>query len=167
MDVMLQGYRRTTRDSGGWRDRHTWNNVKDVLDPDDPTWLPKIFTDYVLGLNVPPDFTRGDAAQKDLLSSGNIVKIIGQTASHYMIETLDPFLPPPSVDEVWGKWWLVGWATLSAYNFDTNTRARLKWPFFDGYGCPLMSLSRDGINRVERFWCKPVENGAVINLYTV
>lgn len=168
--ALLAAYKSTTRDAGGWRDRHTWNNVID-----DRQKIPldeqKIYTDYVLGYNIPPAHTWGDAAQQDLLSSGNIVKVVseatlGGTAA-WVIETLNPFLPPPPVDEVWGKWWLVGWATLSAYNWDTGQKARLKWPFFNGYGCPLMFLGRDGRNRVPKYWCKPVQPGQTINLYTV
>ena len=47
-----------------------------------------------------------------------------------------------------------------------DIRARLRWPFFGGYGCPLMSLGRDGVNRVPKYWCKPIANGATFNLYT-
>lgn len=151
---LLDAYIPTTRDAGGWRDRHTWNNVKDP---------PKVYADYVLGLNL--DSPYGDAAQQDLLSSANIVKVIGELNNDYIIETLDPFQPPPSVDDVWGKWWLVGFITLSAYDFDTEEKARLKQPFFNGYGCPLMSLGKGGQNRVPKFWCKPVEGGQTLDLY--
>ena len=160
-----------------------------MYDPNDPANTPHLYTDYVLGYNLPPDPTYGDAAQQDLLSSGNIVKVISASAGNaalrlasrllpsvfeldageptYTIETLDPFLPPPHIDDVWGKWWLVGWATLSAYDWDRNVKARLKWPFFDGYGCPLMVLGKGGTNRVPQYWCAPVANGTELPLYTV
>ena len=155
---LLSAYQSTTRDAGGWRDRHTWNNVKDPA---------KVYTDYVLGLNIPPEHTEGDAEQQDLLSSGNIVKVLGTAANgKYIIETLDILRPPPSVDKVWGKWWLVGFLTLSAYDWDRDVRARIKWPFFNGYGCPHMTIGKDGVNYMERAWCRPIENGATYNLYT-
>jgi len=162
MDEMLFAYRHLTKDSGGWRDRHTWNNVKD---PE------KVFTDYVLEMNMPPAVNYGDAAQQDLLSSGNIVKVIGEGRvsgeSAWKIETLDPSLPPPPIDEIWGKWWLVGWCTVSGYNWDTGAKARLKFPFFNGYGAPLMVLGRGGSNVVAKSWCEPIMNGTEYNLYTV
>lgn len=152
--ALKDAYQKTVRDAGGWRDRHTWNNV------DDP---PKVYTDHVLGLNL---FSRyGNAAQQDLLSSGNIVKVIGEEKGRWLIETLDPFQSPPSVDEVWGKWWLVGFMTLSGYNWETKERARLKWPFFNGYGGPHMNLGRGGTNLLEKYWTRPIANGAEFSLY--
>lgn len=190
MEDMLNSYRNLTRDSGGWRDQHTWDHWRNERDkvPHDKQ---KIFTDYVLGLNLPPAHNEGDAEQQDLLSSGNIVKVLGEINNDYIIETLnyvlydEPhpgaspvrvnsndtkyLLDPPAVDDVWGKWWLVGWATVSGYRWATDDlpaeKRRMKWPRFGGYGCPLMFLGRDGKNRVAKYWCKPIANGAEFSPY--
>ena len=188
-DMMLEGYRKSFRDSGGWRDQHTYENWRE-----DKANVPRnkqhIYTDHVLGLNVPDEYTMGDAMQQDLLSSGNIVKVIGEGQllgkPAWVIETLNHtmydvptagaspvningrtkyLLDPPTIDDVWGKWWLVGFATSSGYNWTTGAKARLPWAYFGGYGMPLITLGKGGVNRVQKTWCKPIANGAQFSLY--
>ena len=167
LEVVLSDYENLTRDSGGWRDQHTWNNwrnERDNIPPDEQ----KVYTDWVLNKNIPPAWTYGDAMQQDLLSSGNIIRVIREDAAasgYVYYETLNTKLPPPDPDKAFGDWALVGWCTVSAYNFDTGEKHRFKWSRFGGYGCPLMHLGRDGINRVEKFWTRPVEPGQVLDLY--
>ena len=157
LEDMMRGWRNTTRDAGGQFDRHTWNNVKD---PE------KVYTDYVQGLNL--DSPYGDMEQQDLLFERNIVKVLGEdTKGNYIIETLDPLKPPPFVDDVWGKWWLVGWLTIStSFEIGEKEWVVLKWPWLRQFGTPYLVLGRGGTNKVPKYWCKPIENGAEYSPYS-
>lgn len=172
-EQMLFAYRRTFRDAGGWRDRHTYNDVKN-----DP---PHLHTDYILGLNLPPSLTYGDAAQKGLLNSRNIIHVIREDARWIYYETLNHtmydvptvgaspvsvnggtkyLIDPPSVEEVWGKWWLVGWMSQStSVSIGDREWAHTRWPYFGGYGAPYLVLGRGGVNKVEKYWCVDIKPG--------
>ena len=63
--------------------------------------------DYVTERNL----TRPPYSWKCLTTSGNIVKILGVWGEHYVIEALDLLKPPPPVEEVHDKPWLIHWAT--------------------------------------------------------
>lgn len=157
-DELLAAWRKTTRDAAGQFDRHTWNNVKDPA---------KVYTDYVQRLNVPPSFTEGDMAQQDLLFSRNIIKVIGEDARYLYYETLDVSIQPPDPEEIFGKWWLVGWLTQSTTRpIGDREWAHTRWPYFQGYGCPYLVLGRAGINKVEKYWCRDIEPGAEYSPYS-
>jgi hypothetical protein len=63
--------------------------------------------DYVTGRNV----TQKPYSWKCLVTTGNIVRILGLWNEYYIIEALDLLKPPPPVEEVHNKSWLIHWAT--------------------------------------------------------
>lgn len=68
--------------------------------------------DYVTGRNV----NSKPYSWKCLVTTGNIVKILGTWGEHYVIEALDLLKPPPPVEQVHDKPWLIHWATEQGLN---------------------------------------------------
>lgn len=184
----LLAWRKTTRDSGGQFDGHTWDTIDKRTDPADL----KIFTDYIQGLNLPPAHTYGDMMQQDLLFSRNIIRVTREeagangwvyyeTLNHTMYDSPMPgtspvrvggrtkyLVDPPDLGAVWGNKWLIGWLTQSTtFELVKNTEwSHTRWPFFNGYGCPYLVLGRNGENRVRKYWTRPIPPGAEYSFYT-
>lgn len=65
------------------------------------------YTDYVTGRNLSKN---NPYKVKPLMTTGNIVKIVGQWREYYVIEALDLLKSPPSIEEAYSKN-LIMWAT--------------------------------------------------------
>ena len=122
------------------------------------------YRDFVLGVNPNAKPIR----QKMLTMGGNILKVLGETSTHYIVETIDPrAVPAPA--EVWGKPWLVHWGTQTsvvktASGWRVTDWGQLNWAGV-GYGVPFLVLSDTGMAKVRKVYCEPIANGAVFSPY--
>lgn len=142
-----------TQDGKGWTDDHAWSHNESQNK--DST---KMFREYIVGKN--PTNPK-DMAIKSLHAGGNIAKVLDDDGAYWLIETLDPFKPPPDPEWAWARPWLTPWLTQTAVN---PTRA-IDWGQLGVYGVPFFTVGIGGVNRVEKAWCKPIANGVEYNPY--
>lgn len=121
------------------------------------------YADYILGINTGSKPIR----QKMLTMGGNILRVTGESSTHWYIETLDTTTAPL---EVWGKWWLIHWGTQTSI----KKRADGSWLVTDwgqlnwngiGYGVPFLLLSDTGAAKIRKEYCKPIANGVEYSPY--
>ncbi len=129
------------------------------------------FADYVTGRNV-------HAKPYSWLcktTTGNILKVIGNTSTHWQVEALDLAKPPPTVREITDKPWLLHWATEQSmskrpdgsYIVDGYPQAEAvsKLMGYPRTGTPIPNVSLGGSYLIEKDATKPIENGAKYSPY--
>jgi hypothetical protein len=133
--------------------------------------IPNGAADYILGLNI----GNSPISIKSLSMTGNIFKRIGKQGDNYIVETINAgtmddrgnFFParPPSVDEVWGKHWLIHWGV------ESTTMPVVKGGFVQSafppkpFGLPFPVMGIDGKNIIRARRVVPVKNGDIFSPY--
>ncbi|NIV67340.1 hypothetical protein GWN43_00550 [Candidatus Bathyarchaeota archaeon] len=115
------------------------------------------YIDYITGRNL--GSSKGPIAIKTLGMGGNLYKLAqsGFYGTRYLIETLDGTKPPPPIDEVWGKQWLIQWATESGPQNAEGVWICGRFPQLKPFGTPIplissgvpVYISRDRVQRME------------------
>jgi len=145
-----------TRDGRAMTDDRSWSNEESRN-----TDLTKMYREYITGKNLTTNSK--DMAIKSLHMGGNLGKVLREEASYYIIEAIDfsPGVPPPPVDEVFDKPWLVGRLTQTGVN---PVRA-LNWSQLDPFGVPFPVVGFNGENKLPQSWADPVANNTVLSWY--
>jgi hypothetical protein len=142
------------------------------------------FADYNLKVNLYLDdgTPNKPIAKKSLGMTGNLYKQIGNAQSYIAVETLNAgyldstgkkliVLPPPSLDSVWDKPWLIHWAVESTMiKLSNGSYVQSKFPP-KPYGLPYPHMgigTKDSLYGVN--WVKPnrlarIQNGTVFSPY--
>lgn len=141
------------------------------------------FADYMLGINLynADGSPNKPIAKKSLTMTGNLFKKIGEEKGYIVVETLNAgyidsggkfiTLPPPSVEDVWNKQWLIHWAVESTViKLPNGSYVQSAFPPRP-YGLPIphMGIGLKG-EKFGRNYVKPnrlvqVENGSIFSPY--
>lgn len=123
------------------------------------------FTDYVLGKNL--GSSKGPLQHKSLSCGGNIVRKIGtHTSGKYIIEALDLSETPPDPKEAIKKNWLVHWATQeTVIQLPDKTWRVSRFPQLAPHGTPILVVSLNGTNLVDKSMVHAIANGATYSPY--
>lgn len=106
---------------------------------------------------------------------GNLVKILREWNGYYVIEAINLNAPPPKVEDVFYKPWLIQWAT----EITTNQLADKRWVVsrfpqireacrkngLPEMGTPFPLWSLNGENMIAKDYVIPVANGAKFSPY--
>ncbi|MHA2246892.1 MAG: hypothetical protein ACXADY_18250 [Candidatus Hodarchaeales archaeon] len=124
------------------------------------------FADYILGENL----NGKPMAIKYLTCGGNLLRQKRRDGTRIYVEAINTSEPAPDVNELWGKWWLIQWATESTvFRLPDKTWqvSRWHWNFTNDkkYGTPFPLLSENGEFRIDRGLLKSVNPGEIISPY--
>jgi hypothetical protein len=114
-----------------------------------------------------------------ILHGGSLVKILEQDSQWTTIEAIDILKPPPRVEDVFDKPWLIQWATEITTVEISPLNGRRRWQVSEfpqakvalrHHGLPIVGTpfplwGRGGINRIRTRYLVPVKNGAVHSPY--
>lgn len=146
-EELIRRWANLTKDGRAFTDRHAVQNG---------------FRDYIQGLNVGAK----PISHKSLSTGGNIVKKIGVDGGKILVEALDLSKPPPRAEDVWGKWYLIHWATQSTVEKLPSGKYRIvRFPQLGSWGTPFPLVSFNGVNKIEPAWTKPIENDSEYSPY--
>lgn len=149
-----------TSDGRALTDDHAWNHVES-----NNTDTNRMFADYIQRLNLS---NPKPMAQKCLTMGGNILKVYGETSTHYLVEAIDT-VSSPSIESLWGKWWLIHWGTQSTIKpYGSGWKITdWSWLNYDNvpYGVPFLLFGDGGTNRIRKEYCKPISNGDTYTPY--
>lgn len=121
------------------------------------------YTDYVLGVNLDANRPMGIKA---LSSGGNMAKQLSKYGTQITIEALDTRKAPPKVDDIWGDWSLIWWATEeTTVQRPDKTWMVGRWSYLKPFGVPFPVVSGSGklIADASRF--DKVDAGRTISPY--
>jgi hypothetical protein len=152
---LLTAWREFAKDHIALFDNNAWDNGN---------------IDYNLGENLGDEKGEGVIRQKALGFGGGIVKQVMDMGTEVVIEAIDPTTTVPDIEDIWGKWHLVGWATqetMTELAWDAREKPTM-WrvsPFphirQGGWksGTPYLLLGKDGLQTIEKNRLKPITNG--------
>lgn len=123
------------------------------------------FIDYITPRNL--GSPKGPIAIKCLGMGGNLYKLAqpGFYGTRYLIETLDGTAPPPPIDEVWGKQWLIQWATESGPQNADGVWVCGRFPQLKPFGTPIPLISAGVDVYISRDRVQRMDGGAVYSPY--
>ena len=108
-------------------------------------------------------------------TTGNILKVIGNEGMFWRVEALDLATPPPALDTILNKPWLLHWATEQSMSLRPNgtyvvdgypqAEAVAKLLGMPRTGTPIPNVSLGGSYLIEKSVCKPLVNGASYTPY--
>jgi len=123
------------------------------------------YRDYILELNLDAK----DIQQKTLTMGGNIVRVIGSSATHWYIEAINTSQPAPKAEDIINKPWLVQWGTQSTIEKTEGGYLVTDWAQLNygvhHYGVPYMLLSPTGKLEIKKEFLKPIANGTEFSPY--
>lgn len=118
------------------------------------------FCDYVNGINIGGK----PIAWKNITTGGNLLLMRQKVSGAVVFEALDIAKPPPPIESVWGKPWLVHWATEETTLALENNRWRVS-PFPQAPGVPIPLLARGGLGSISDFRVVLMKNGTQFSPY--
>lgn len=152
---LIDAWASLTADKRAFTDRHAVQNG---------------FCDYILGKNLGAK----PIAIKALSCGGNIVKVLRKGSKRIDIATLDSRNDPPKVDDIWGNWSLIHFATECVRfpekgypdkSYVVSPFPQLKDLGDRKLGVPFPIITNTGANQIFPFLLKPIANGQAYSPY--